>query len=181
MAGRKIKSYASLPNNAKPIPNYPTYYATPNGEIWRQSPPKITGFGLIKPRIIKLAQQSLSTGYLQVQPFVESKRKVRYVHRLVALTFKGKCPEGYECHHIDDNPANNHIDNLEWIPKLKNVWYANQKPKSTYKSGRKKHVNVKSKYKEIKPLILELRKKGKKAREISLELGIPIEGVYYCR
>lgn len=36
------------------------------------------------------------------------------VHRLVLEAFKGKCPEGMEARHLDSNPSNNTLSNLEW-------------------------------------------------------------------
>lgn len=37
-----------------------------------------------------------------------------YVHRVVLETFIGPCPDGLECCHKDDNPANNALSNLRW-------------------------------------------------------------------
>jgi HNH endonuclease/NUMOD4 motif len=36
------------------------------------------------------------------------------VHRLVLTTFRGARPEGKECRHLDGNPSNNSLSNLEW-------------------------------------------------------------------
>jgi hypothetical protein len=103
MANKKIKTYSKLPEGAKSIPGYPTYYATPNGEIWRDAPAKITPFGMTKSRIFKLSTTPSNTGYLMVQPYVNKKRTIKYIHRLVVETFKGECPKNYECDHIDRN------------------------------------------------------------------------------
>ena len=174
---RVKKKYDSLPSDAQPIPNYPTYYATPNGEIWRNSP----GKGNRKSRIIKLKDRyNPVNGYHQIQPYVDGKRTLTYTHRLVLAAFKGWPPEGYECNHIDVNPSNNNLSNLEWIPKEKNLKIRPIKNRK-YSKGRKKHKTHDSKWKDIKPQIFELRKKGKKAREIALELGVPVQVVYYYR
>jgi len=42
--------------------------------------------------------------------------EMRRVDHLVLLAFVGPCPEGYECRHLDGDPANNHVDNLRWVP-----------------------------------------------------------------
>jgi len=175
------KKYSSLPNDAKPIPEFPTYYATPEGEIWRTSPPKITAFGVVNERIIKLKDRANSSnGYYQVQPYVNGKKILTYTHRLVLAAFKGWPPEGYECNHIDADTSNNCLSNLEWIPKEENLNIRQVKNRK-YNEGRKKHKPHNSKWRHIKPQILKLRKEGKKVKEIALELGIPVEVVYYWR
>jgi hypothetical protein len=59
-------------------------------------------------------------GYHQVELWEDGKEKKYYVHRLVLTLFKGECPNGYECDHIDRNPSNNHIDNLRWVTRYEN-------------------------------------------------------------
>lgn len=44
------------------------------------------------------------------------------VHRLVALTFLGPCPQGQEVRHIDGNPLNNRIDNLTYGTRTENIY-----------------------------------------------------------
>lgn len=102
----RIKTeYSSLPEDAQAIPGYPTYFATPDAQIWRWS--------IKRKCYLNIAQQTQYSGYNVTQLYdIDNKRRVRYVHRLVHDTFHGKCPEGYEVHHIDGNNSNNHADNL---------------------------------------------------------------------
>jgi hypothetical protein len=51
-------------------------------------------------------------------------KKTVTVHKLVAQTFIGKIPEGYEVNHIDLNRANNHVDNLEICTRSENMKHA---------------------------------------------------------
>lgn len=44
-----------------------------------------------------------------------------YVHRLVMLAFVGPCPNGKEVNHIDFDPTNNHLDNLEYLTHVENA------------------------------------------------------------
>jgi hypothetical protein len=37
-----------------------------------------------------------------------------YVHRLVLEAFVGPCPDGMETRHLDGNPSNNCLSNLQW-------------------------------------------------------------------
>ncbi len=48
----------------------------------------------------------------------------QYVHRLVLEAFRGGCPVGKECNHIDGDKANNRIENLEWVTHSENILHA---------------------------------------------------------
>ncbi len=152
-----------MPEDAKSIPGYPTYYARPNGEIWRDAPAKITGFATIKPKIFKLSTISNQKGYVMVQPYVDKKRCIRYVHRLVLSTFKGDCPEYYECDHIDRNVNNNHINNLRWVTKDQNM-------KNRGKMRSRTHYNSKVKpfFDDIKKLLSEGYTKAQLAKQYNV-------------
>jgi hypothetical protein len=180
MGNKKIKTYSKMPKDAKSIPGYPTYYARPNGEIWRDAPAKITGFGTVKPKIFKLSTTANQQGYVMVQPYIDKKKYVRYVHRLVAEAFLGCCPEGYQVDHIDNDNTNNHYTNLQYLTPKDNIL---KKPiKSfSYGNGRKQHKEYQGKWYSFKSKIIQLRKEGKKVREIALELGIPEKVIYYIK
>lgn len=45
----------------------------------------------------------------------------RRVHRLVCEAFLGEPPQGAVTNHIDRNPANNDVSNLEWCTQEENV------------------------------------------------------------
>lgn len=53
----------------------------------------------------------------------EGKTKNACVHRLVAMAFVDGYREGYVVNHKDENPQNNHVDNLEWISNRANLNY----------------------------------------------------------
>lgn len=63
-------------------------------------------------------------GYLTLQTIVNGKHKNSYVHRLVAEAFIPN-PENKPCvNHIDCNPHNNDVKNLEWVTHKENMQYA---------------------------------------------------------
>lgn len=101
--------YEELPAGAKPVPQCPGYYATEYGEIWKYSD-KLGAW-------IMLSQQSHKSGYLACQPYVNDKRKVKYVHRLVASAFYGDMGIDYDVHHINADRHDNNIDNLQWVER----------------------------------------------------------------
>ena len=50
-----------------------------------------------------------------------------YIHRLVAEHFIGPCPElGMVVNHIDGDPFNNHVSNLEWATVSENNEHYNK-------------------------------------------------------
>jgi hypothetical protein len=51
--------------------------------------------------------------YLTVTLRKDGLRKKYFVHRLIALTFLGKIPDGFVVKHLDDNPQNNNVNNLK--------------------------------------------------------------------
>jgi predicted XRE-type DNA-binding protein len=53
-------------------------------------------------------------GYLYLNLRRDGRSHTSKVHRIILETFVGPCPAGMECRHIDGNPANNRLDNLQW-------------------------------------------------------------------
>lgn len=79
----------------------------------------ISNDGKVK-RNEKELKPGINRGYHYVCLYENGKQKMYRVHRLVLTLFKGDCPEGHECDHIDRNPSNNHIDNLRWVTPYEN-------------------------------------------------------------
>jgi hypothetical protein len=71
----------------------------------------------IKGRILK-PQSNGRRGHLKVQL---GRRRREYVHRLVLTAFRGPCPPGFECRHLDGNPSNNTVSNLTWGSQSENT------------------------------------------------------------
>ena len=74
-------------------------------------------------------------GHLKHHLIIDGKRKVMYVHRLVAELYVKK-PRKRHCNqvnHIDGDKSNNHKDNLEWMTNGENQIHAHKtglKPKA---------------------------------------------------
>lgn len=155
----------TLPQESKPIPSLPSYYATPGGSIYR-----------VGENIIKLSDNTRSnSGYKMVQPYKNGKRKLRYVHQLVLEAFKGPRPEGLVCDHINRNRLDNHIDNLRYVTVKENL------------DNRGEFNRPKTYEQHIIPLYFDnldkiglLRKNGIKPAVIADMLQIPVKAVYYA-
>lgn len=87
------------------------YYIDISGNLFRATK---TGKNF---KIIK--KHTHSAGYIVFSLAGE----LKYSHRLVYETYKGKIPEGMEVHHKDHDKTNNHVDNLELTSHQKNMEY----------------------------------------------------------
>lgn len=60
-------------------------------------------------------------GYISVELFVNKKRKNFYLHRLLAITYISNPENKPHINHIDGNPSNNSLSNLEWVTPSENM------------------------------------------------------------
>ena len=81
--------------------------------------------------------------YKQVHLHKDKEISTRYIHRLVAQAFIPN-PDGLpEINHMDENPANNHVDNLEWCTSKYNKNYGHRAEKmAAAKVGRFRGENA---------------------------------------
>lgn len=62
------------------------------------------------------------------------------VHRLVIQAFRGLAPKGYQCRHLNGNPSDNRIENLQWGTAAEN--YNDRRGHGTANDG-ERHGNAK--------------------------------------
>ena len=96
------------------VPGYGgKYYATEDGQIFNK---KLNRF---------LKQTLRSNGYLVVGLNFRKKEKICFVHRLVLMAYQGVPKKDKNItNHIDGNPGNNHISNLEWCDQYHNMQHS---------------------------------------------------------
>lgn len=108
----------------KVYPDYPFIEASNLGRIKtkdRYIRVKGRGKRLIKGRILR--QRDNGYGYMKVGFNIDGKRVDLYVHQIVATCFLPN-PNGYlEVNHLDCNPKNNAVSNLEWCSHQENIAY----------------------------------------------------------
>jgi hypothetical protein len=82
-----------------------------------------------------LKQGVVKDGYLMVVLSKNIKRRGFYVHQLVAMAFLGHKPNGFKIivDHINDNPADNRVENLQIVTQRYNVYKTQGKYSSQYK------------------------------------------------
>lgn len=96
----------------KPIPGYPNYEVSNWGRIF-----------IVKngTRIEKLPRPcSGREQYLTIQLWNKGQKKKICVHNLVAKVFLGEIPEGYVVDHINNNPSDNYVTNLQIVTIAEN-------------------------------------------------------------
>ena len=75
------------------------------------------------PRILK--GEKNKRGYVKVKLTHPVIGKISLaVHRIVLCTFVGPCPKNHVCNHINADPGDNRIRNLEWVTPAENVRHA---------------------------------------------------------
>ena len=115
------------------IPGYPGYKINRKGECLGQ-------YGrLLKPG-------TNGKGYKQVSIYNDGEEKMLLVHRLVGFTFIPNPLELPTIDHIDNNPANNCVDNLRWMTQADQIRRqdrnVNAKCYHRYKYGWRVHYTI---------------------------------------
>ena len=79
-----------------------------------------------KPELLKQYNMGKCThgAYKAIVVYRNGKRQIYYVHRLVASAFISNPYQKPYVNHIDGNPANNNVNNLEWVTNSENLKHA---------------------------------------------------------
>jgi hypothetical protein len=93
------------------IPNWPGYWATPEGQILSSK---------VGPALIRRKVRPDRNGYHQVDLRQSGHRETVLVHRLVLETFVGPRPPGMQCRHLNGDQTDNRLWNLEWATPREN-------------------------------------------------------------
>ncbi|MDA1658813.1 HNH endonuclease [Bacillus cereus group sp. TH153LC] len=104
----------------KPLVGFETTHEVSNtGRLRRYS-----GFELKAHEQKGKRSNILSRYYFKVRNEQTKTNHTFYVHRAVAETFLENPHNKPEVNHIDGNPKNNHLSNLEWVTKTENINHA---------------------------------------------------------
>ncbi len=96
---------------AIPVLNYEDYLVYQDGRIWSNKTNKF------------LKASTTDRGYKYVQLFNTQGYRNMLVHRLVAMAYIPNPKSLPQINHKDENPANNHVSNLEWCDAKYNMNY----------------------------------------------------------
>jgi hypothetical protein len=93
------------------IKNYPNYFISEDGTVESRAQ--------LKPKILKQQPVTQTKTYKQVRLFNKElfsrNGELHYIHRLVYETFVGDIPEDMTVDHVDDDPTNNQLYNLQLL------------------------------------------------------------------
>lgn len=110
------------------IPDFTGYKADKQGNIYSMIPKGCRNRfdkskWLNKPK--KLEPRITKTGYCRVYMRRDStnKREDVYIHRIIAQIFIPNPNNLSDVNHIDSNPGNNNVKNLEWLSHKDNLEY----------------------------------------------------------
>ena len=121
---------------------------------------ELFGKPLKKIRLRKLAINQ--EGYCRVFLSNYNTKKTFSIHRLVAQAFIPNPENKPYVNHIDSNPSNNKVNNLEWVTAKENVKHAMQKGRMSFF---KKGENNKLAVLKDKDIILIRKMNGKKTQK----------------
>jgi len=86
---------------------------------------KISNTGKVKNKHNKLLKPSYDLGYIRYNLFINGKQKRFFAHRLVAKYFIPNPDNLPIVNHVDENPSNPRVDNLQWCTTIYNNNYGN--------------------------------------------------------
>ena len=142
-------------------------------EIWKDIPEyeglyQVSNLGRVKSK--KKILKPIKGEYLKVGLSKNGVQTTKYIHRLVAETFLGKC--NLQVNHKDENKYNNHLDNLEWVTFKENMNYGTKQDRESI---------IKTKYNVLQyELNGKLIKKWFNLREITQKTNYKKSNIQSC-
>lgn len=111
--------------------------------VWRKIPNyenlyEVNEFGNIRNKYKKILSPHFDKdGYLRIDLYKNKVRKKFGIHQLVALSFIDGYFEGAVVNHIDEDKANNHFSNLEWVTVKENTNHGTSIKRRAISQGKK--------------------------------------------
>ena len=114
--GRESMKENNIQETWKDIPGYEGLYQASNLG-------RIRSFKRNNIRILKPGKNRDGSGYYIVKLYLNSVRKNVSVHRLLWTAFNGPIPEGLQINHLNENKADNRLENLSLCTPKENTNY----------------------------------------------------------
>lgn len=113
---------------------------------------EVSNFGKVKSlkNGVERIMSAAGKRYKTIVLYKDGKAKCFSLHNLVWTTFVGPVPEGYEINHMDENPSNNRLDNLNLLTHKQNMnWGTVGERLSKTRTGRKMSEDTKMKKSKV--------------------------------
>jgi hypothetical protein len=159
----------------KEIEDWPGYEVSNTGKVRCWNPRNRHAFAPKKARMVKPTK---SKGYFTVKLSCKGKKWTFQIHGLVLNAFKGKRPENAHGRHLDGNPENNDLSNLEW-----GTISENQRDRirhNTHMRG-ERHVNSKLTTEKVVEIKNGLRDGTKTYAELADMFGVSISTISFIK
>lgn len=106
----------------RPVPGYEGMYEVSNqGRVRSIDRVIVRNNGVSQMVRNRILRPELNRwGYERVHIYRKGRGEGFFVHRLVLLAFAGPCPEGMEVRHLNGNPADNRLPNLQYGTSYEN-------------------------------------------------------------
>lgn len=145
------------------IPGFPGYYISKRGNLWSH---RKGSWRKLKPHLNKLwgRYQCLLTNN-------QGKKVLCKISRLVAMAWIPNLDNKSVVMHLDDNPLNNHVDNLRWGTQKQNMEDARKNGKLRGSSCKASRAKLS---KKDLILIFKLKAKGLYYKDIAKRLGVSV-------
>lgn len=103
-----------------------TLIVSSSGEIFREAHTTVDRLGKVHkyPRRQLTAVKEPRTGYMRVGVRIDGTLRNLSVHRAVALAFLGAPAPDQVVNHINENRADNRLENLEWTTQKGNIHHS---------------------------------------------------------
>lgn len=124
---------------------------------------EITNYAISKRGYVKnittgkiLKSRQTEFGHMQITIRLNNKSKFLFVHRLLAFLFIPNPDNLPWVNHLDNNPSNNKISNLQWCTPLGNTLHAIQQGRRHRKLTKAQVLEIRANYQTHQPTYKEL-------------------------
>ena len=156
--GRESMKENNIQETWKDIPGYEGLYQASNLG-------RIRSFKRNNIRILKPGKNRDGSGYYIVKLYLNSVRKNVSVHRLLWTAFNGPIPEGLQINHLNENKADNRLENLSLCTAKENINYGTRNKRAGEKHCKRiqmldKNNNILKTFNSLKEAAQFLNKKS---------------------
>jgi len=119
-----MQMFTSLTEEWRPVADFPDYEVSNYGRVRSLDRYRRYAGGrmrLIKGQLLKPLTNKYRGKYLHVTLSDKCRQSHRAIHRLVAEAFIPNPDRKEQINHIDCDPTNNRVENLEWVTPKENV------------------------------------------------------------